>query len=91
MSTLYTATKAQGQVMVVFYSSLAAAHAFAALQGRNVNGRELSVDFHFSQKDAQAGKPASLTQQLPLPVLLQRICKFKPCKDDQKPCEVLLP
>lgn len=55
VSTLYTATKSQGQVMVTFYSSLAAARAFAALQGRNVNGRELQVDFHFSQKDAQAG------------------------------------
>ena len=57
MHTLYTATKPQGQVMVTFYDSLAAASAFAALQGRNINGRELRVDFHFSQKDAQAGTP----------------------------------
>ena len=56
VSTLYTATKGQGQVMVTFYSSLAAGRAFTALQGRTVHGRELQVDFHFSQKDAQAGK-----------------------------------
>lgn len=67
VSTLYTATKTQGQVMVTFYSSLAAGRAFTALQGRTVHGRELQVDFHFSQKDAQAGGSYNMSSKCHLP------------------------
>lgn len=58
VQTLYTGTKAQGKVMVTFYDCVAAAQAFAALNGRTVNGRTLHVDFHTSQKDAQSGRAA---------------------------------